>query len=90
MDDHLQVRGDEPGPLFLTINRRRTGFTEHRLQREEAFAMVKRRTNKTGKSPFCNCTFLSDGVTAYISNEGQLDKAQQVAAHARLADDQAL
>ena len=83
MEAYLQARGGGEGPLFLTINRRRTGFTENRLRREEAFAMVRRRCKRAGLGEkFCNHTMRATGITAYLSNDGQLDKAQQMAAHA--------
>lgn len=83
LDAYLQVRGGAAGPLFLTVNRRRNGFTENRLQRQEACAMVKRRCKAAGLGyRFCNHTLRATGITAYLANDGQLDKAQQMAAHA--------
>ncbi len=83
MDAYLQVLGAGEGPLFRTINRRRTGFTENRLRREEAFAMVRRRCKRADLGDrFCNHTLRATGITAYLANDGQLDKAQQMAAHA--------
>lgn len=83
LDAYLQVRGSDTGPLFFTINRRRNGFTENRMLRQEACAMVKRRCKAAGLGDrFCNHTLRATGITAYLANDGQLDKAQQMAAHA--------
>lgn len=83
LDAYLAVRGDEPGPLFLTINRRRTGYTDQRLNRREALNMVKRRCKAAGLGEkFTNHTFRGTGITAYLSNDGPLDQAQYMAGHA--------
>ena len=97
MEAYLQELGVDPGetlptlaskgssPLFRTINRRRTGFTDNRLDRREAWAMVKRRTKAAGLGDrFCNHTFRGTGITAYLANDGDLQKAQQMAAHASM------
>lgn len=83
LDAYIAKRGDEPGPLFFTINRRRTGYTEQRLDRREALAMVKRRCRAAGLGEkFSNHTFRGTGITAYLKNDGPLDQAQQMAGHA--------
>lgn len=83
LDAYLAVRGDAEGPLFLTINRRRTGYTDHRLHRREALAMVKRRCRAAGLGEkFSNHTFRGTGITAYLKNDGQLERAQYMAGHA--------
>jgi integrase len=83
LDEYLAVRGDAPGPLFLTINRRRTGYTSRRLQRREALAMVKRRCKAAELGDrFSNHTFRGTGITAYLKNDGQLERAQYMAGHA--------
>ena len=78
-----ELPGDTP--LFRTINRRRTGFTANRLQRGEAWAMVKRRCKaaKLGDR-FCNHTFRGTGLTSYLQNGGELKKARDMAAHASM------
>ncbi len=83
MDAYLQVLDEEDGPLFRTITRRRNGFTGNRLDRRSAWAMVQRRCKAAGLGDcFGNHTLRATGITAYLSNDGQLDKAQQMAAHA--------
>jgi len=63
-------------PLWLTKN-------GNRFDRREAWAMIKRRAVKAGLSPsLCNHTFRATGITAYLENNGTLEKAQAIAAHA--------
>lgn len=83
MDAYREARGYDDGPMFLTINRTRTGYTENRLSRREALAMVKRRTKAAGLGgKFGNHTFRGTGITAYLSNDGTLETAQYMAGHA--------
>ena len=46
--------------------------------------MVKRRARDAGIAPgrVCNHTFRATGITAYMANEGSLEVAQEMAAHA--------
>lgn len=86
MDAHLAELGDTEGPIFRTINRSRTGFTGNRLDRSEAWRMVRRRTKKAGLGErFGNHTFRGTGITAYLKNEGALEQAQYMAAHASIS-----
>jgi len=82
MEAYLAALGAEEGPLFRSINRRRNGYTERRLDRREALAMVKRRCKAAGLGErFTNHTFRATGITAYLENGGQLEHAQTMAAH---------
>ncbi|NCC22991.1 MAG: integrase, partial [Alphaproteobacteria bacterium] len=61
---------------------RKLGAT--RLDRQRAWAMVKRRAAQAGLSTdgICNHTFRGTGITAYLENpEAKLEHAQQMAAH---------
>lgn len=83
MDAYVAELGAAAGPLFRSINRKRSAFTERRLDRREALAMVKRRCRAAGLgAKFTNHTFRGTGITAYLSNEGQLEHAQYMAGHA--------
>lgn len=83
LDAYLAEIGETEGPLFRTINRQRTGYTTNRLDRREALAMVKRRTKAAGLGgKFSNHTFRGTGITAYLTNDGQLERAQYMAGHA--------
>jgi len=82
MDAYLASLGAENGPLFRSINRKKDGFTERRLHRREALAMVKRRCRAAGLGPkYTNHTFRATGITAYLKNGGLLEHAQTMAAH---------
>ena len=83
MDAYLAQLGAEEGPLFRSTTRRGDGYTDRRLQRREAGAMVKRRCRAAGLGDrFSNHTFRATGITAYLENGGQLEHAQFMAAHA--------
>ena len=83
MDAYLEALGAEEGPLFRSINRQKNGYTERRLDRREALAMVKRRCKAAGLGDrFNNHTFRATGITAYLKNKGQLEHAQFMAGHA--------
>jgi len=86
MDAYLAGLGEVKGPLFRTINRTRTGYTTNRLDRSEAWAMVRRRTKAAGLGGrFGNHSFRGTGITAYLKNEGSLDQAQFMAGHANIS-----
>ena len=86
MDAYLVGLGEVKGPLFRTINRTRTGYTTNRLDRSEAWAMVRRRTKAAGLGGrFGNHSFRGTGITAYLKNEGSLDQAQFMAGHANIS-----
>lgn len=69
--------------MFRSANRSRTGFTQRRLDRREVLAMVKRRTAAAGLGRrYSSHTFRGTGITAYLSNDGALERAQYMAGHA--------
>ena len=69
-------------PLFQSVDRARR-LTGRKLTRGDVLAMIKRRAAAAGlpRSTCCH-TFRATGITAYLSNGGTLEHAQQVAAHA--------
>ncbi len=75
--------GDEKDvPLFQTSPGRGRKLTGKRLQRQEAWAIVKRRALAAGVSTdACNHTFRASGITNFLRNGGSRDNAQKVAAH---------
>jgi integrase len=81
--DAAGIRNDPKGPLFRTAVRLPgRPLTEQRLERSEVWRMIRRRTNVAGiKTQICNHTFRATGITAYLSNGGTLEHAQQIAAH---------
>jgi integrase len=73
---------DPKGPLFQTVDRARR-LTGKELGRREALDMIKRRAAAASLPPSTCChTFRATGITAYLSNGGTLEHAQQIAAHA--------
>ena len=73
---------DPKAPLFQSVDwaRRLTGRA---LPRREVLAMIKRRAAAAELPPSTCChTFRATGITAYLSNGGTLEHAQQIAAHA--------
>ena len=85
LDAYVEAGGlEEPKvALFQTLDpagRRLTGRT---LERRVALAMIKRRAAAAGLPPSTCChTFRATGITAYLSNGGTLEHAQQIAGHA--------
>ena len=78
------IDADKGGPLFRTVDRKTKRLGSTRLDRQRAWAMVKRRAKKAGiETPgICNHTFRGTGITAYLENpEAKLEHAQQMAAH---------
>ena len=58
------------------------GFGKGRLNRIDAFRMVKRRCAAAGLGTTPNChTFRATGITAYLLNGGTIEGAQAIAAH---------
>ena len=57
-------------------------LTEKPVHRNDALRMVKRRALDVGiLSPIGCHTFRATGITAYLLNNGSLEKAQMMAAH---------
>jgi site-specific recombinase XerD len=85
--DYIEAAGlaeDPNGPLFRTVDRKTKHLCANRLDRQRAWAMVKRRAKKAGiDTPgICNHTFCGTRITAYLENpEAKLEHAQQMAAH---------
>jgi site-specific recombinase XerD len=85
--EYIEAAGigeDKDGPLFRTLDRKTKQLGSTRLDRQRAWAMVKRRTQQAGiETPgICNHTFRGTGITAYLENpEAKLEHAQQMAAH---------
>jgi integrase len=85
--EYIEAAGiieDKDGPLFRTVDRKTRKLGSTRLDRQRAWAMVKRRAAKAGieTQGICNHTFRGTGITAYLENpEAKLEHAQQMAAH---------
>ena len=70
-------------PLFQTITRDRRGLSGRRLNRTEAWYMVRRRARAAGIDTAVSChTFRGTGITAYLEHpDAKLEEAQKMAAH---------
>ena len=69
--------------LFQTVDPSARRLTGRALDRRLVLAMIKRRAAAAGLPPSTCChTFRATGITAYLSNGGTLERAQQIAGHA--------
>ena len=85
LDAYLEAGGLEDGRAALFQSADRTGaqLSGRPLTRRVVLAMIKRRAAAAGL-PLSTCchTFRATGITAYLSNGGTLEHAQQIAGHA--------
>ena len=85
LDEYLEASGLEDGreALFQSVDRVGDRLTGRSLTRRVVLAMIKRRAATAGLPPSTCChTFRATGITAYLSNGGTLEHAQQIAGHA--------
>ena len=85
LDDYVEAAGlEEPkAALFQTLDPAGRRLTGRALDRRLVLAMIKRRASAAGLPPSTCChTFRATGITAYLSNGGTLERAQQIAGHA--------
>lgn len=69
--------------LFPSWNRQTSSFGQDRLAHPNAYMMVKRRARAAGiATRINNHTFRATGITAYLLNNGTLEKAAKMANHA--------
>ncbi|OLP15956.1 integrase [Leptolyngbya sp. 'hensonii'] len=80
--DEAKLWNEKGTPLFRTTVGRTRKLTERGLQRQEAWAMIKRRALAAGvNTDACNHTFRASGITNFLRNGGSRDNAQKIAAH---------
>ena len=85
LDAYLEASGLKDGraALFQSVDRAGDRLTGRSLSRRVVLAMIKRRAAAAGlPSSTCCHTFRATGITAYLSNGGTLEHAQQIAGHA--------
>ena len=85
LDAYVEAGGlEEPkAALFQTVDPAGRRLTGRALDRRLVLAMIKRRAAAAGLPPSTCChTFRATGITAYLSNGGTLEHAQQIAGHA--------
>ena len=93
LDAYLEAAGLEDGreALFQSVDRAGERLTGRALTRRVVLAMIKRRAAAAGLPPSTCChTFRATGITAYLSNGGTLEHAQQIAGSRVAEDDEAL
>ena len=74
---------DAKAPLFQSVDRSGRRLSGRSLTRRVVLAMIKRRAAAAGlPASTCCHTFRATGITAYLSNGGTLEHAQQIAGHA--------
>ena len=82
---YLEASGRAGQPklsLFPTLGRSSERLTDTPLSRRNALDMVKRRARQAGvKTAICNHSFRGTGITTYLENDGELEKAAQMANH---------
>jgi site-specific recombinase XerD len=75
-----KLKGQRKTPLFRSTRGGR--LTPRGMSRIDAFKMIRRRAKAAGLDVDACChTFRATGITAYMENGGQLEKAQAMAAH---------
>ena len=81
--DAAGVAEDRKGWLFRTSpGHTATVLTEQAMMQADAWRMIRRRAAAAGIfAPIGNHTFRATGITAYLSNGGALEHAQEMAAH---------
>jgi hypothetical protein len=69
------VRDDPKGPLFRTIGRGTGKLTRTGLPQANAYATIRRRTGAGIATKLRNHTSEQPKFTAYLTNDGRLEKA---------------
>ena len=84
LDDYLARAGLDAATaaLFQSVDPAGRRLTGRALSRRLVLAMIKRRAAADLPPSTCCHTFRATGITAYLSNGGTLEHAQQIAGHA--------
>ena len=85
LDAYIEAAGiadDQKGPLWRTARDRTGELTEEPLSRHDALRLIKRRAKDAGiRTPIGCHTWRATGITAYLTNGGELERAQRMATH---------
>lgn len=80
--DAAGIAGEPRTPLFRAAKGRSGELTRNGISENAALRIVKRRARAAGLPPeICCHTFRATGITAFLTNGGELSKAQAIAAH---------
>ena len=89
MDAYIRAAGleDDPkGPLFRPgVGRNPTSLLRKKMSRRTVLSMIKRRAKAAGIDNWeeiCCHTWRATGITVYLNNDGNLERAQKQAGHA--------
>lgn len=86
LHDYLDACGfadDRKGYVFRTIDRDTKQLSGRPMAQANAWEMIRRRARQAGiETPIGNHTFRATGITAYLKNDGTLEKAAHMANHA--------
>jgi site-specific recombinase XerD len=77
------IAEDRKGSLFRTSSGHNSNaLSDQPMDQSAAWRMIRRRASAAGiHAPIGNHTFRATGITAYLSNGGALEHAQEMAAH---------
>jgi site-specific recombinase XerD len=77
------IAGDRKGFLFRTASGHNgNALSDQAMDQSAVWRMIRRRAAASGiHAPIGNHTFRATGITAYLSNGGALEHAQEMAAH---------
>ena len=80
--DGSGLRDGAKRPLFRTIGRGTSKLTRTVLPQANAYAMIRQRAAAAGiATKLSNHSFRATGITAYLKNDGTLEKAAAMANH---------
>jgi integrase/recombinase XerD len=81
--DAAGIAADRKGPLFRSAEGTSRKLSDRPMHRNDALRMIKRRAKAAGLSEAVgNHTFRATGITAFRSDGGSLEEAQEIANHA--------
>ncbi|RAH96075.1 integrase [Acuticoccus sediminis] len=81
--DGCGLADDRKGFVFRTIDRDTKQLSDRPMAQANAWEMIRRRARQAGIETLVgNHTFRATGITAYLKNDGTLEKAAQMANHA--------
>jgi integrase/recombinase XerD len=84
LDSYIDAAGiweEKKGPLFRSVDKHRR-LTLTPLSRVDVWRMIRRRAMDAGIETAIGChTWRATGITAYLENNGTIEKAQAIAAH---------
>ena len=91
LDEYLRAAGiladaDAKTPLFRSAPRRSKTLTPNPLAQSNVYRMIQRRALAAGIADKIGChSFRAAGITVYLQNGGEVETAQEMAAHGSIA-----